>query len=243
MRLTRADLPAANSQAVFQRMQTERQREAADMRAQRSAAAADDQGQGRPGRDGASRRGRPARPDQLRGKGEAERNRILAEAFGRDPDFFTFYRSMQAYEAGCRRRHAHGLSARTREFFRYFSDPTAGRTPAGRTTAGARRPRRHRCATSRGLDRRAPPVRHAVAACSISSRPSGSLSRSRASCSRPSRIGAQTRHERGGANAERPHADGRDRLGRHRRRDHVAGAPKLARAVTIASRASAAICA
>ena len=38
--------------------------------------------------------------EELRGQGDADKNRILAEAFGQDPDFFAFYRSMQAYEAG-----------------------------------------------------------------------------------------------------------------------------------------------
>ena len=48
------------------------------------------------------RRGHSRKAEQIRGEGDAERNRIFAEAFGRDPDFFAFYRSMQAYEAGLR---------------------------------------------------------------------------------------------------------------------------------------------
>ena len=50
--------------------------------------------------------------EQMRGEGEAERNRIFAEAFGSDPDFFRFYRSMQAYDAGAEAgRHAHAAVA------------------------------------------------------------------------------------------------------------------------------------
>ena len=54
-----------------------------------------------------------AKGEQIRGEGDGERNRIFADAFGRDPDFFSFYRSMQAYEAGlARERHAHAAQAR-----------------------------------------------------------------------------------------------------------------------------------
>src|SRR3712207_4437618 len=96
LRLTRVDLPAANSQAVFQRMQTERQREAADIRA-------NGQQQAQTIRARADREatiivaeaGRQS--DQLRGQGDAEKNRILAEAFGRDPDFFAFFRRSEEH--------------------------------------------------------------------------------------------------------------------------------------------------
>ena len=99
LRLTRVDLPAANSQAVYQRMRTEREREAADLRA-------NGQQQAQTIRARAEREATVIRAEanrqseELRGQGDAEKNRILAEAFGRDPDFFAFYRSMQAYEAG-----------------------------------------------------------------------------------------------------------------------------------------------
>jgi modulator of FtsH protease HflC len=101
VRIRRADLPEQNSQAVYQRMQTERQRQAASIRgegnqkSQEIRAKAD--------RDvtvivaEAQSRG-----EQIRGDGDAERNRIFALAYGKDPDFFAFYRSMQAYEAGLR---------------------------------------------------------------------------------------------------------------------------------------------
>src|SRR4029078_10606046 len=98
VRIRRADLPEQNSQAVYQRMQTERQREGAEFR-----------GQGRQkSEEIRSKADRDvtvlvaeatSKSEQVRGEGDGERNRIFAEAFGKDVDFFTFYRSMQAYEA------------------------------------------------------------------------------------------------------------------------------------------------
>ncbi len=129
VRLTRVDLPAANSQAVFQRMQTERQREAADIRATGA-----QQAQGiraRAEREATvilAEANRQA--EQLRGQGDAEKNRILAEAFGRDQDFFTFFRSMQAYEAGLRQNDTRMVLSPNSSFFRYFNDPS-GRVPTG----------------------------------------------------------------------------------------------------------------
>jgi membrane protease subunit HflC len=121
VRLRRVDLPEQNSQAVFQRMQTERQREATDIRAQGTQAA---QGiRARADRDvtviiaNAQQRG-----DELRGNGDAERNRILAEAYGKDPGFFAFYRSMQAYETGLRSGETRMVLSPTSDFFRYFND-------------------------------------------------------------------------------------------------------------------------
>ena len=128
VRIRRADLPDANSQAVFQRMQTERQREAAEIRAQGAQLAQTIRA--RAERDAtvivaeATQRG-----DQARGEGEGERNRIFAEAFGKDPDFFAFYRSMQAYEAGLKQNDTRLLLAPDSEFFRYFGDP-AGKPAA-----------------------------------------------------------------------------------------------------------------
>lgn len=125
VRLRRADLPEQNSQAVFQRMQTERQREAADIRAlgsqesQRIRAEAD--------REATVIRANATRDaDVLRGKGDAEKNRILAEAFGRDPDFFAFYRSMQAYEQALKGGDTKLVVSPDSDFFRYFSTPTPG---------------------------------------------------------------------------------------------------------------------
>ena len=101
VRIRRADLPEQNSQAVYQRMQTERQREAAEFRAQGSQRSQEIRGKA--DRDVTVLVAEAtSKSEQVRGEGDAERNRIFAEAFGKDVDFFTFYRSMQAYEAGMR---------------------------------------------------------------------------------------------------------------------------------------------
>ncbi|MFS8038809.1 protease modulator HflC [Xanthobacter sp. AM11] len=136
VRIRRADLPEANSQAVFQRMQTERQREAAEIRAQGSEAA--QRLRARAEREAtiviaeANSKG-----EQLRGEGDAERNSIFADAFGRDPDFFTFYRSMQAYEASLKPGDTRLLVSPDSSFFRYFQDPLGGgpRTPPAASPA------------------------------------------------------------------------------------------------------------
>ncbi|KAB2869043.1 MAG: protease modulator HflC, partial [Bauldia sp.] len=97
VKIRRADLPEANSQAIYQRMQTERQREATEIRAQGEQAA-------RRIRAEADRQATiivaeaNKESEQLRGEGEGRRNTIFAAAFGADPDFFAFYRSMQAYQ-------------------------------------------------------------------------------------------------------------------------------------------------
>jgi membrane protease subunit HflC len=62
--------------------------------------------------------------EQVRGEGDGERNRIFADAYGRDPQFFSFYRSMQAYEAGLRSNDTRMLLKPDSEFFRYFVDPS-----------------------------------------------------------------------------------------------------------------------
>jgi membrane protease subunit HflC len=123
VRIRRADLPDQNSQAVYQRMQTERQREAAEFRAQGSQRSQEI-------RSKADRdvtvliAEATSKAEQIRGEGDAERNRIFADAFGRDTDFFGFYRSMQAYEAGMRHTDTRMLLRPDSEFFRYFVDPT-----------------------------------------------------------------------------------------------------------------------
>src|SRR3954452_3238993 len=123
VRIRRADLPEQNSQAVYQRMQTERQREAAEFRAQGSQRAQEIRA--RADRDvTVLLADATSRSEQIRGEGDAERNRIFAEAFGRDVDFFSFYRSMQALEAGLKHNDTRMLLKPDSEFFRYFSDPS-----------------------------------------------------------------------------------------------------------------------
>jgi len=123
VRIRRADLPEQNSQAVYQRMQTERQREAAEFRAQGSQRSQEI-------RSKADRdvtvliADATSRSEQIRGEGDAQRNHIFNEAYGKDQDFFAFYRSMQAYEAGLRHNDTRMLLQPDTEFFRYFIDPT-----------------------------------------------------------------------------------------------------------------------
>ncbi|MEE9586970.1 MAG: protease modulator HflC, partial [Hyphomicrobiaceae bacterium] len=64
----------------------------------------------------------------MRGDGEAQRTKILADAFGQDPDFFTFYRSMQAYEKGLQAKDTRLVISPNTDFFRFFHNPagTAG---------------------------------------------------------------------------------------------------------------------
>ena len=127
VRIRRADLPEQNSQAVYQRMQTERQREAAEFRAQGA----------QRGQEIRSRADRDvtvlvaealSKSEQVRGEGDATRNRIFADAFSKDPDFFAFYRSMQAYENGLSHGDTRMVLKPDSEFFRFFVDPS-GRAP------------------------------------------------------------------------------------------------------------------
>ncbi|MEJ1937536.1 hypothetical protein WDZ92_45675, partial [Nostoc sp. NIES-2111] len=111
--------------------QTERQREAADIRAQgsqesqRIRAEAD--------RDVVVIRANATRESEiLRGRGDAERNRILSQAFGRDPEFFAFWRSMQAYEEALKAGGTQIVMSPNSEFFRYFSSATSGGKPGDR---------------------------------------------------------------------------------------------------------------
>ena len=123
VRIRRADLPEQNSQAVYQRMQTERQREAAEFRAQGAQRAQEIR----------SRADREvtvlvaeatSKSEQIRGEGDATRNEIFADAFNKDADFFAFYRSMQAYEASLKAGDTRLLLKPDTNFFRYFNDPS-----------------------------------------------------------------------------------------------------------------------
>ena len=121
VRIKRADLPEENSEAVFRRMQTERQQRAASYRAQGSQ-------QSQEIRAEADRKvtvtiaTAQQQSEQIRGEGDGERNRIFAEAFEPDPEFFAFYRSMQAYDSALKGDVRAILSPKS-DFFRYFSTP------------------------------------------------------------------------------------------------------------------------
>ena len=123
VRIKRADLPAENSEAVFRRMQTERQQRAASYRAQGSQ-------QSQQIKAEADRKvtvitaQAQQQSEQIRGEGDGERNRIFAEAYGADPEFFAFYRSMQAYQSSFANGQTRALISPKSDFFRYFSTPT-----------------------------------------------------------------------------------------------------------------------
>jgi len=126
VRLRRVDLPAANSAAVFQRMQTERQREAAEARALGGQQAQEIRA--RADRDSTVIVAEAQQhSDEIRGAGEAERNKVFAEVFGKDPEFFSFYRSMQAYEASIKPGDTRMVLTPDSPFFRYFNGPNAQR--------------------------------------------------------------------------------------------------------------------
>src|SRR6202521_3170318 len=122
VRIRRADLPEQNSQAVYQRMRTERQREAAEFRAQGSEKSQEIRA--RADRDvtvlvaDATQRG-----EQARGDGDADRARIFAQAYGKDPEFYAFYRSMQAYEAALHPNNTRIVLPPDSRFFRFFGGP------------------------------------------------------------------------------------------------------------------------
>jgi membrane protease subunit HflC len=127
VKIRRADLPEANSEAIFARMKTERQREATEIRAE-----GEEQSRrirSRADRDVTVLVAEAKRDSEIiRGDGDAERNRIFAEAFGADPDFFAFYRSMQAYEEGLRQGDTSLVLSPNSSFFRYFNDPMGAST-------------------------------------------------------------------------------------------------------------------
>jgi modulator of FtsH protease HflC len=136
VRIRRADLPDQNSQAVYQRMQTERQREAQEFRAQGNQKSQEIKAKA--DRDVTVLVAEAnSQSEQVRGQGDAERNRIFADAYSRDPDFFAFYRSMQAYEKSLDRGDTRLVLRPDSEFFRFFGDPTG---KAGAETAAAAAP-------------------------------------------------------------------------------------------------------
>ena len=139
VRIRRADLPEQNSQAVYDRMKTERQREAAEFRAQGGQKAQEI-------RSNAEREATVivaeanSKAEQTRGEGDAERNRLFAEAYGKDPDFFAFYRSMTAYETGLKSGDTRFLLKPDSDFFRYFGSPSGKSAEAPAASAPAAKP-------------------------------------------------------------------------------------------------------
>ncbi|MBM5788140.1 MAG: protease modulator HflC [Pelagibacterales bacterium] len=122
VRIKRADLPVANSEAIFKRMQTERSREAKEFRAEGAELAQEIKA--RADKDVAVILAEARKKSQiLRGEGDGQRNKIFADAFGKDPEFFSFYRAMQSYEKSLVSSSGTSLIlSPDSEFFRYFGE-------------------------------------------------------------------------------------------------------------------------
>ena len=134
VRIRRADLPEQNSVPVYKRMQTQREQEAAEYRAQGAQKAQEI-------RANADREATVivaeanSTAEQVRGDGDGERNRLFAEAYGKDPDFFSFYRSMTAYENGLKSADTRFLLRPDSEFFKFFGSASGAAAAATPTPA------------------------------------------------------------------------------------------------------------
>ena len=125
LRIKRADLPAANQASVYRRMQTQRQQIAAQYRAQGEQqkreifAAADKE-------VAITLATAQQEGETTRGQGDAQRTRIFAQAFGKDPGFAAFYRSMQAYQTGLGQGDATLILSPDSAFFKFFEQGPSG---------------------------------------------------------------------------------------------------------------------
>ena len=125
VRIKRADLPEQNLAATFERMRAEREREAADEIARGKEAAQKVRAQAdRTVVELTSEAGKQS--EIVRGEADALRNSIYADAFGRDPEFFAFYRSLNAYEKSLKGENSTLVIAPDSEFFDYLKSDTVG---------------------------------------------------------------------------------------------------------------------
>ena len=121
VRIKRADLPPANSEAIFRRMQTEREREAKEFRAKGAEMAititstADKEVT-------VILAEAEKKSEIMKGEGDGQRNKIFADAFGQDPEFFAFYRAMQAYEKSLIGGETSLILSPDSEFFKFFGN-------------------------------------------------------------------------------------------------------------------------
>ena len=126
VRIRRADLPPQNSDAIYRRMQQERVREANEFRAQGEQVSQEIRSKA--DRDATVILAEAQRQAEItRGEGDGEKNRIFAEAFSRDADFFAFYRSMNAYQSSLKGDNTTVILSPDSEFFRYFGSGTPTR--------------------------------------------------------------------------------------------------------------------
>ena len=121
VRIKRADLPQANSEAIYRRMQTEREREAKEFRAEGAEIA-------QTVRSTADKEvtiilAEANKKSQiLKGEGDGLRNKIFADAYGKDPKFFSFYRSMQSYEKSLVGKDTSLILSPDSDFFKFFGE-------------------------------------------------------------------------------------------------------------------------
>jgi len=121
VRIKRADLPQANSEAIYKRMQTEREREAKEFRARGAEMAvtitstADKEVT-------VLLANAKKQSEIMKGEGDGQRNKIFANAFGRDPEFFSFYRAMQAYEKALIGGETSLILSPDSDFFKFFGN-------------------------------------------------------------------------------------------------------------------------
>ena len=126
VRLKRTDLPPENLNATYERMKAERDREAADERARGNEAAQRIRAQA--DRTVVELVSEAERESQIiQGQADAERNQIFAQAFGRDPEFFEFYRSMTAYQRSLQPGNSTMVLSPDNEFFNYLKSDTGAR--------------------------------------------------------------------------------------------------------------------
>jgi len=121
IRIKRADLPQANSEAIYKRMQTEREREAKQFRARGAEMAvtitstADKEVT-------VLIANAKKQSEIMKGEGDGQRNKIFAQAFGKDPEFFAFYRAMQAYETALIGGDTSLILSPDSDFFKFFGN-------------------------------------------------------------------------------------------------------------------------
>lgn len=121
VRIMRADLPPENSESIYKRMQTERQREAAEFRAKGSEDAQKIRSQADKERTILLAEAKK-KAEITRGEGDAEATRIFAESFGKDEDFFSFYRSLQAYRKTLDKKDTTLVISPDNEFLKYMEN-------------------------------------------------------------------------------------------------------------------------
>tara|TARA_B100000029_G_scaffold23324_1_gene23136 strand:+ start:192 stop:1064 length:873 start_codon:yes stop_codon:yes gene_type:complete len=121
VRIKRADLPQANSEAIYKRMQTEREREAKEFRAKGAEMAVTITSTADKEVTVILANAKKA-SEIMKGEGDGQRNKIFANAFGKDPQFFAFYRAMQAYENALIGGDTSLILSPDSDFFKFFGD-------------------------------------------------------------------------------------------------------------------------